>query len=198
MNFRSVCLAGASVALAAAPSLADGGAGIGGAAELNYDVLTGDLAALADIARYVAGAMGFGLVGFGLLNFLQRQGQQMPVGRSLAMILVGGVLLSVPAALNMAAGSIFGADNMTLVGVESHVADVGPAKAMFTLLLQISWVVGFIGFISGWKSLTNKDPLFWTSVVRIVAGSCAMNAAILLNMMSQWGGVFAGIKAFIK
>lgn len=192
-------MAGVLVALAAAPALADGGTGIGGAPELNYGVIKDDIAALASLATIAAGAIGFGLLGFGLLSFIKKTGQQAPLGRSLAMILVGGVLISVMAAADMASNSIFGSDNLTLVGIESVVSDnAGPAKPMFDLLFRIGWIVGFLGFISGWIGLTKQQLELYGSIARILGGAVAMNAKMLLLAVSQWGGIFSGIGKFIQ
>lgn len=173
--------------------------GVGGLQALNYGQISEDLGALAGLAGIAAGVIGFFLLGGGLIGFITRKGRQQAMGRPIAMILVGGVLLSVSSAANFAAGSLFGGDNMSFVSLDGHVsAAAGPAKEMFALLLRISWVVGFLGFINGWQGLTRERPEMGVSIAKIIGGSCAMNLPIMVQAMAKWGGVFAGIATYIN
>lgn len=166
---------------------------------LNHGQIALDLAALADLARIAAGAIGFFLLGAGLLAFVRSKGRQESPGRALSMVLVGGVLLSVASAVDMAAGSLFGADSLQLVGIESHVtAKAGPAKDMFATALRIAWVVGFIGFIAGWHGLTKERPQVGVSIAKILGGSAAMNLPIVIQAAAKWGGIFASAATYIN
>lgn len=179
--------------------LVPAGAWAEGAPALNHGQIALDLAALADLARIAAGAIGFCLLGAGLLAFIRSKGRQESPGRALSMVLVGGVLLSVASAANMAAGSLFGADSLQLVGIESHVTEkAGPAAAMFATALRVAWVVGFIGFISGWHGLTKERPQAGVCIAKILGGSAAMNLPIVIQAAAQWGGIFAGIGTYIN
>lgn len=176
------------------------GAWAEGAPALNHGQIAADLAALADLARIAAGAIGFFLLGGGLLAFIRSKGRQESPGRALSMVLVGGVLLSVASAVDMAAGSIFGGDSLKLVGIESHVtAKAGPAKDMFETALQIAWVVGFLGFIAGWHGLTRGPRAqVGVSIAKILGGACAMNLPVVIQAAAAWGGIFAGIGTYIN
>lgn len=116
------------------------------------------------------------------------------------MVLVGGVLLSVASAVDMAAGSLFGADSLQLVGIESHVTDkAGPAADMFATVLRVAWVVGFLGFVAGWYGLTRGPrPQVGVCIAKILGGSAAMNLPIVIQAAAKWGGVFAGIGTYIN
>jgi len=167
---------------------------------LNHGQIGADLVALAGLARIAAGTIGFFLLGGGLLAFIKSKGRQESPGRALSMVLVGGVLLSVPAAVNMAAGSLFGADSLQLVGIESHVTEkAGPAADMFKTVLRIVSVVGFIGFISGWYGLT-RGPRAQVGVCisKILGGAAAMNLPVVIQAAARWGGIFAGIGTYIN
>lgn len=176
------------------------GAWAEGAPALNHGQIGADLLALAGLARIAAGTIGFFLLGGGLLSFIKSKGRQEGPGRALSMVLVGGVLLSVASAVNMAAGSLFGADSLQLVGIESHVtAKAGPASDMFKTFLRISWVVGFLGFIAGWYGLTHgKRAQVGVCIAKIVGGACAMNLPIVIQAAARWGGIFASIGTYIN
>lgn len=175
------------------------GAWAEGAPALNHGQIAADLAALADLARIAAGAIGFFLLGGGLLAFIRSKGRQESPGRALSMVLVGGVLLSVASAVDMASGSLFGGDSLKLVGIESHVTEkAGPAAAMFATALRISWVVGFLGFIAGWYGLTKERPQVGVCIAKILGGSCAMNLPIMVQAAAQWGGIFASVGTYIN
>lgn len=180
--------------------LVPAGAGAESAPALNHGQIASDLAALADLARIAAGAIGFSLLGAGLLAFIRSKGRQESPGRALSMVLVGGVLLSVASAVNMASGSLFGADSLQLVGIESHVTDkAGPAADMFATALRIAWVVGFLGFIAGWYGLTHgKREQVGVCIAKIIGGSCAMNLPILVQAAAKWGGIFASVGTYIN
>jgi len=167
---------------------------------LNHGQIGADLVALAGLARIAAGTIGFFLLGGGLLAFIRSKGRQESPGRALSMVLVGGVLLSIASAVDMAAGSLFGADSLQLVGIESHVtAKAGPASDMFKTFLRISWVVGFIGFINGWYMLTHgKREQVGVCIAKIVGGACAMNLPIVIQAAARWGGIFASIGTYIN
>jgi len=167
---------------------------------LNHGQIAADLVALADLARIAAGAIGFFLLGAGLLAFIRSKGRQESPGRALSMVLVGGVLLSISTAVNMAAGSLFGADSLQLVGIESHVtAKAGPAADMGKTVLRVAWVVGFLGFISGWYGLT-RGPRAQVGVciAKILGGACAMNLPIVIQAAARWGGIFASVGTYIN
>jgi ABC-type Co2+ transport system permease subunit len=175
------------------------GAWADGGQALNHGQIASDLAALADLARIAAGTIGFLLLGGGLLAFIKSKGRQESPGRALSMVLVGGVLLSVASAVDMAAGSLFGGDSLQLVGIESHVTDkAGPAADMFATALRISWVVGFLGFVAGWYGLTKERPQVGVCIAKILGGSCAMNLPIMVQAAAKWGGVFASIGTYIN
>jgi hypothetical protein len=172
--------------------------GIGGVQSLNFSQIGADLGALADLAALAAGVIGFFLLGSGLIVFVSRKGRQQSIGRPMMMILVGGVLLSISSAMNVAAGSLFGGDNLTFVGLDGHVSDAaGSAAPMFALLLRISWIVGFLGFIHGWHGLTRERPETGVCIAKILGGSCAMNLPVMVQAMASWGGVFAGLATYI-
>lgn len=173
--------------------------GVGGLQGLNYGQIGEDLASLAGLAGIASGVIGFFLLGGGLLGFITRKGRNQTVQRPIAMILVGGVLLSISSAANVASGSLFGGDNMSFVSLDGHVsAAAGPAKEMFALLLRISWVVGILGFINGWHGLTRERPEMGVSIAKILGGSCAMNLPVMVQAMAKWGGVFAGLATYIN
>jgi hypothetical protein len=174
--------------------------GAEGAPALNHGQIALDLAALADLARIAAGAIGFFLLGGGLIAFIKSKGRQESPGRALSMILVGGVLLSVASAVDMAAGSLFGGDSLQLVGIESHVTEkAGPAKDMFETALRVAWVVGFLGFIAGWYGLTRGPRAqVGVSIAKILGGACAMNLPVVIQAAAKWGGIFAGIGTYIN
>lgn len=176
------------------------GAWADGPQALNHGQIGADLVALAGLARIAAGTIGFFLLGGGLLAFIRSKGRQESPGRALMMVLVGGVLLSISTAVNMAAGSLFGADSLQLVGIESHVTEkAGPAKDMFKTVLGIVWVVGFLGFIGGWYGLT-RGPRAQVGVCisKILGGACAMNLPIIVQAAGRWGGIFASIATYIN
>lgn len=172
----------------------------GGPQALNHGQIGADLVALAGLAKIAAGTIGFFLLGGGLLAFIKSKGRQESPGRALSMVLVGGVLLSVASAVDMAAGSLFGADSLQLVGIESHVtAKAGPATDMFKTFLRISWVVGFIGFIAGWYGLTHgKRAQVGVCIAKILGGAAAMNLPIVIQAAAKWGGIFASIGTYIN
>jgi len=176
------------------------GAWADGPQALNHGQIGADLVALAGLAKIAAGTIGFFLLGGGLLAFIRSKGRQESPGRALTMVLVGGVLLSVASAVNMAAGSLFGADSLQLVGIESHVtAKAGPATDMFKTFLRISWVVGFIGFIAGWYGLTHgKRAQVGVCIAKILGGAAAMNLPVVIQAAARWGGIFAGIGTYIN
>lgn len=176
------------------------GAWADGGQALNHDQIASDLSALADLARIAAGTIGFLLLGGGLIAFIKSRGRQESPGRALSMVLVGGVLLSVASAVDMAAGSIFGGDSLKLVGIESHVtAKAGPAVDMFATALRVAWVVGFLGFIAGWYGLTHgKREQVGVCIAKIIGGSCAMNLPILVQAAAKWGGIFASVGTYIN
>lgn len=172
----------------------------GGPQALNHGQIGADLVALAGLAKIAAGTIGFFLLGGGLLAFIKSKGRNDGPGRALSMVLVGGVLLSVASAVNMAAGSLFGADSLQLVGIESHVtAKAGPASDMFKTFLRISWVVGFLGFIAGWYGLTHgKRAQVGVCIAKIVGGAAAMNLPVVIQAAARWGGIFASIGTYIN
>jgi hypothetical protein len=180
--------------------LVPAGAWAEGVPALNHGQIAADLVALAGLAKIAAGTIGFFLLGGGLLAFIRSKGRQESPGRALMMVLVGGVLLSISTAANMAAGSLFGADSLQLVGIESHVTEkAGPAADMFKTFLRISWVVGFIGFIAGWYGLT-RGPRAQVGVciAKILGGAAAMNLPVVIQAAARWGGIFAGIGTYIN
>ena len=100
----------------------------------------------------------------------------------------------------MTAGSLFGADSLPLVGIESHVTEkAGPAKDMFETAVRIAWVVGFLGFIAGWYGLT-RGPRAQVGVciAKILGGACAMNLPVVIQAAARWGGIFASIGTYIN
>ena len=177
-----------------------GGWAEGGPQALNHGQIGADLVALAGLAKIAAGTIGFFLLGGGLLAFIRSKGREESPGRALSMVLVGGVLLSVASAVNMAAGSLFGADSLQLVGIESHVtAKAGPAADMFKTFLRIIWVVGFLGFIGGWYGLTHgKRAQVGVCIAKILGGACAMNLPVVIQAAARWGGIFASIGTYIN
>lgn len=180
--------------------LVPAGAWAEGVPALNHGQIGADLVALAGLARIAAGVIGFFLLGGGLLAFIKSKGRQESPGRALTMVLVGGVLLSVPTAVNMAAGSLFGADSLQLVGIESHVTEkAGPARDMFKTVLGIVWVVGFLGFIGGWYGLTRGPRAeVGVCIAKILGGAAAMNLPIIVQAAARWGGIFASIGTYIN
>jgi len=176
------------------------GAWADGPQALNHGQIGADLVALAGLARIAAGTIGFFLLGGGLLAFIRSKGRQESPGRALTMVLVGGVLLSIASAVNMAAGSLFGADSLQLVGIESHVTEkAGPASDMFKTFLRISWVVGFLGFIAGWYGLTHgKRAQVGVCIAKILGGAAAMNLPIVIQAAARWGGIFTSVGTYIN
>jgi len=180
--------------------LVPAGAWAEGVPALNHGQIAADLVALAGLAKIAAGTIGFFLLGGGLLAFIKSKGRQESPGRALSMVLVGGVLLSISTAVNMAAGSLFGADSLQLVGIESHVTEkAGPARDMFKTVLGIVWVVGFLGFIAGWHGLTRGPRAeVGVCIAKILGGAAAMNLPIVIQAAARWGGIFAGIGTYIN